>query len=68
MGRVAAKQERQESVLSSLSNLASDAFGGLKKYGCRTRKVSFARPSGAAGKVVGRMARDETCGAQTIVA
>lgn len=68
MGRVAAKQERQESVLSGLSNLASDAFGGLKKYGCRTRKVSLARPSGAAGKVVGRMARDETCGAQTIVA
>ena len=67
-GRVAAKQEQQELVLSSLSNMASDAFGGLKKYGARTRKASVARPTGCAGKLVGRMSRDEVCGAQTIVA
>ena len=68
MGRVAAKQERQEAVLQSLSKFAVDSVSGLKKYGAKPRRVCVARPSGSAGKVVGKMPRDDFCGAQTIVA
>lgn len=68
MGRVAAKQERQEAVLGSLAKLAVDASCGLKKYGAKPKQAMSARPSGAAGEVVGKMSRDDTCGAQTIVA
>ena len=68
MGRVAAKQERQEVALQSLSRLASDSVSGLKKYGGKPRRVAVARPSDSTGKVIGRMSRDDFCGAQTIVA
>ncbi len=68
MGRVAAKQERQEGVLEELSKLASSSSRSLKKYGLSSHRVVRSRPSKEAGVVVGELRKGDVSGAQSIVA
>ncbi len=68
MGRVAAKQERQEGVLEELSKLASSSSKSLKKYGFGSQRIFRARPSKEAGLVVGELRKGDVSGAQSIVA
>ena len=68
MGRVAAKQERQEEILQHLSKIAMSAAVEVKKYHRVHSSASVSRPVPDQGKVIGRMSKGDVSGAQVIIA
>lgn len=68
MGRTASKQERQEDILSDLSDFAGTTVRELKKYDRGTSAVKRTRPEPDVGSVVGRVRKSDINGAQPIVA
>ena len=68
MGRTASKQERQEDILSDLSDFAGTTVRELKKYDRGTSAVKRTRPEPDVGSVVGRVRKSDINGAQAIVA
>ena len=68
MGRVAAKQERQESVLRELGNFATPIVQGLKKYQRVSAGVKSVKPVALQSRKVGQLKKGDISGAQGILA
>ena len=68
MGRVAAKQERQEEVLRDLSKIAASSAAEVKKYQRSRSVVQQAKPVNDRGQIIGRLGKGDVCGAQQIIA
>ena len=68
MGRVAAKQERLEEILGYLATVAKSAAAGVNKYHRVHASADVAKPVSEHGKVVGRLRKGDTGGAQAIIA
>jgi hypothetical protein len=68
LGRTAAKQEQQETVLESLLEFSSNCVTGLGKYRKLIRHARLSPPNKPCGEVIGRVSKAEFSGAQTIVA
>ena len=68
MGRTAAKQERQEELISALTKMCRSVVGGLKKYHSAVTPAEFVVDRNPKGKVVGKVCSKDLGGAQSIVA
>eukprot|EP00438_Fugacium_kawagutii_P024465 Skav208079 [mRNA] locus=scaffold1800:124150:131179:- [translate_table: standard] len=68
MGRIAAKQERQEAVLHDLTKFAKSSVAGVKKYQRLSKPVEQVKRFDAPPKVVGKLAKGDISGAQQILA
>ena len=66
--RVAAKQERLEEILGYLATVAKSAAAGVNKYHRVHASADVAKPVSEHGKVVGRLRKGDTGGAQAIIA
>lgn len=68
LGRTAAKQERQEAILSSLTEYGESTIAGFAKYRRRRRPVSTAKQTDKRGVVIGKVKHGKPCMAQQIFA
>ncbi|CAK9059357.1 60S ribosomal export protein nmd3 [Durusdinium trenchii] len=68
MGRVAAKQERQEEVLRELLVFAESNVADVKKYQKSRCRIQNGKPVNERVKVVGKLSKGDMTGAQVIVA
>eukprot|EP00438_Fugacium_kawagutii_P027913 Skav231459 [mRNA] locus=scaffold1847:913848:918299:- [translate_table: standard] len=68
MGRVAAKQERQEQALADLTNLATSVVSEAKKYQRISKRVESSKRPENKPTVIGHLHGSDLVGAQQIIA